>query len=295
VGGAGGAGVASTITGSSVTRAGGGGAGGYNASGGSGGAGGGGNGSSNAGATAGTVNTGGGGGASGASTNGNFPGGAGGSGIVVLSYPSTYALNIGAGLTATTTTVGANKVTSFTAGTGNVSLVEAGASAFVLIETVNLTSSASSVTISNLAQYAGVYEHLQIRAAIRGTGGGDVRMFLMQFNGDTGSNYNSHMLYSDGPGSLNNGTPTSMWWTYGANSGSPASAYSAVVTDILDFTSTTKNKTVRTLGGGPNGYNMVNLISGLWRNTNAVTSITLTAQAGDSYAANTRISIYGVK
>ena len=46
---------------------------------------------------------------------------AGGSGIVVLQYPIFYNLTIGAGLTGSTATVGTNKVTTITAGTGNVS------------------------------------------------------------------------------------------------------------------------------------------------------------------------------
>jgi hypothetical protein len=47
-------------------------------------------------------------------------GGAGGSGVVIIRYPSARTVNVGAGLTATTTTVGANKVTTFTAGTGTI-------------------------------------------------------------------------------------------------------------------------------------------------------------------------------
>jgi hypothetical protein len=47
--------------------------------------------------------------------------GAGGSGVVILRYPSAYTITVGAGLSATTSTVGSNKVTTFTAGTGNVS------------------------------------------------------------------------------------------------------------------------------------------------------------------------------
>jgi hypothetical protein len=43
------------------------------------------------------------------------------SGVVILSYPSDYTITIGAGLTGSTSTNGANKVTSITAGTGNVS------------------------------------------------------------------------------------------------------------------------------------------------------------------------------
>lgn len=48
-------------------------------------------------------------------------GGAGGSGIVILRYPSSLTIGGGSGLTFTTATVGANKVTTFTAGTGNIS------------------------------------------------------------------------------------------------------------------------------------------------------------------------------
>jgi hypothetical protein len=49
-------------------------------------------------------------------------GGAGGSGIVILKYADTYAIaNPGGGLTYSTTTGGGFKVTTFTAGTGNVS------------------------------------------------------------------------------------------------------------------------------------------------------------------------------
>jgi hypothetical protein len=48
-------------------------------------------------------------------------GASGGSGVVILRYPSSLTIKIGAGLTGTTSTVGANKVTSITNGTGNVS------------------------------------------------------------------------------------------------------------------------------------------------------------------------------
>ena len=63
----------------------------------------------------GDANTGGGaGGVDGAGTSG-------GSGVVILKYPSTKTITVGAGLTSTTDTEGSNKITVFTAGTGNVS------------------------------------------------------------------------------------------------------------------------------------------------------------------------------
>jgi hypothetical protein len=40
---------------------------------------------------------------------------------VILRYPSAYSISIGAGLTATTATVGSDKVTTITSGSGNIS------------------------------------------------------------------------------------------------------------------------------------------------------------------------------
>ena len=75
--------------------------------------------------TAGTANTGGGGG--GASqhpeSGSGWPGvsGAGGSGVVILRYPSAITIALSGGLTGSTITDGSSKVTTITAGTGTVS------------------------------------------------------------------------------------------------------------------------------------------------------------------------------
>ena len=120
--GNGGDGLSSSITGTAITRAGGGGGTNFDGIGsgnaGAGGAGGGGTGGRTANIRDAVANTGGGGG-------GGIPtgqsGGTGGSGIVILRYPNSYTITVGAGLTSTTSTVGTDKVTIFTEGTGNVS------------------------------------------------------------------------------------------------------------------------------------------------------------------------------
>jgi len=110
----GGNGIASSITGTSVYRAGGGGGHTRNLTTTTGGLGGGGNGNNNySGGTSGGQNTGGG--------AGGGIGLVGGSGVVILRYPSGYTItNPGGGLTFTTTTAGSDKVTTFTSGTGNI-------------------------------------------------------------------------------------------------------------------------------------------------------------------------------
>ena len=112
----GGNGLSSAITGTAVTRTGGGG-GMYYGNPGPGGTGGGGNGGQPG--TDGVTNTGSGGGAGGP---GGADGGEGGSGIVILRYPSSNTITVGAGLTASTSTIGGDKVTIFTAGTGSISI-----------------------------------------------------------------------------------------------------------------------------------------------------------------------------
>ena len=125
--GGGGPGIESSITGTAVYYAGGGGGAGYSTRtlGGAGGLGGGGNGanypsigSSN---TAGVANTGG-GGAGGGELTSTLDGTNGGSGVVILKYPDSATIsNPGGGLTFTTSTaVSGFKITTFTAGTGNV-------------------------------------------------------------------------------------------------------------------------------------------------------------------------------
>ena len=134
--GAGGNGLASTITGTSVTRAGGGGGGGYRndplssgraASGGTGGGGNGGLGylgqNQNVAATSATINTGSGGGGNGTYSSSHSTGG-GGSGIVILRYPNNKTITVGAGLDyldSEEKTDGSDKYVVFTGGTGDVS------------------------------------------------------------------------------------------------------------------------------------------------------------------------------
>lgn len=124
--GNGGAGTASTITGSSITYAGGGGGGSLGVSAGAGGVGGGGQGAISGGAvrqaTAGTPNTGGGGGGG---VNSTYAGKNGGSGIVIMAFPTTSGKppTVGAGLTYTIDTASraGYTVISFTQGSDTIS------------------------------------------------------------------------------------------------------------------------------------------------------------------------------
>jgi hypothetical protein len=143
--------------------------------------------------------------------------------------------------------------------------------------------------------FAGIpntYKHLQIRGMnLSGVATGDLRA---QFNSDTGSNYSLHYLAGDGASTYGGGSANTTY-AYGGQSGSTTNP-AVFVLDILDYSNTSKNKTTRTLSGyDPNGSGgWIFLGSGNWRNTNAITSVTLFIN-GFNVNQYSQFSLYGVK
>ena len=166
---------------------------------------------------------------------------------------------------------------------------------FELISTTILPSAQSSV-VFDVSSFASTYKHLQIRLVGRTTrSGSSADSALLRINGDTGSSYKQHELYGNGTSAVSAVDPgnTSIPLFRLTASTSAANAFGAIVVDLLDTYSTTKNKTVRYLGGATNG-NFIYLGSGARFNTEAVSSLSLTGTNGN-FVAGSRFSIYGIK
>ena len=78
-------------------------------------------------------------------------------------------------------------------------------------------------------------------------------------------------------------------------SSSTANVFGAIVTDILDPFETTKNKTVRSLNGMNAAWSSVELRSGAWLSTTAVSSIVIKPLVGSNLVTGSRFSLYGLK
>jgi hypothetical protein len=251
----------------------------------------------------GTVNTGSGGGAGGFQLTQFSPGGAGGSGVVIISYPSTFQITGGAGLTFSTAAVGANHVTTFTAGTGTIQLVPA-QQAFVLLESVVLTSQQASVEFTNLlSKYGANYEHLQIRwvGQTFSASGADITEIGMRLNGDTGTNYGRHLLY--GTPNTNLTSAATLGITHlrvgMATKSTQTSIFSGNVIDVADPFSSSKHTTIKAFGGYYSANvafrSWIGLESGAWYNTAAVTSLTLFSTDSQNFMPGSRFSLYGIR
>ena len=168
---------------------------------------------------------------------------------------------------------------------------------FESIATVTVGSGGqSSILFSSIPS---TYTHLQIRGIGRSdlAGSGNNIGMYMTFNGDTGSNYNWHELFGNGASAYAYGqADTGMNINpNGPRAGDTASSFSGNVIDILDYTNTNKNTTVRALAGNDtNGGGKIHLTSGLWRNTAAVTSITMTLESSN-FAQYSSFALYGIR
>lgn len=163
--------------------------------------------------------------------------------------------------------------------------------AFELISTTVLGSAASSVTFSSIAS---TYKHLQIRFALTTSAAGYAGK--MQFNSDTGANYNAHSLLGTGSSVVSQGVWSDIY-THTLNSGTGGSSETtAGIIDILDYANTNKYKTARILSGlAGSSAKEISLFSGAWRSNSAITTVTLAVVGATTYAAGSRFSLYGVK
>lgn len=143
----------------------------------------------------------------------------------------------------------------------------------------------STITFSSIPA---TYQHLQLRATVSSSSLGWVKV---RFNSDSGANYSYHELRSDGAGVSSFGTIN----TTDMNAFLHTSQQSSGIIDILDYANTNKYKTIRTIGGyDNNGSGYMSITSDNWRNTNAITSITITSDS-TNYAQYSKFALYGIK
>jgi hypothetical protein len=169
------------------------------------------------------------------------------------------------------------------------------AGAYELISTTLISTDTASVTFSSIP--AG-YKHLQVRWTAKGTSNGPNNI-AVEINGVTSTgSYYSHEIVGAGSGVNSYNNTGQNWVRVGLIPGPSDSSgiYGNGITEILDFASTTKTKTLRTFNGyhGNSSGSRVMLRSSLFDNTSAITQIKFLLQSGNIILGS-RFSIYGVK
>jgi hypothetical protein len=193
--------------------------------------------------------------------------------------------------------------------TGSVSVVTTVGN-YESIATVSVGSGGqASVTFSSIPN---TFKHLQIRGFASGNrssaGYDNIKMNLGNGSIDTAANYSYHVLSGDPRPYITAegfGSQTTMVigdTNASGYSGVNTSMFSVNIIDILDYTSTVKNKTVRQLGGTDrNGAGAssisgnVGIYSGAYYSLSVVNTIEIKIASGNNFNQYTHFALYGIK
>jgi hypothetical protein len=118
----------------------------------------------------------------------------------------------------------------------------------------------------------------------------------IRFNSDTGSNYSYTTMYGNGTSALST-RGSNVTSSYIAGFVAPNTAIETVIiTNIQNYSNTTTNKTFLSRANRASANNSpgAEALVGLWRNTAAITSITLAADSGNIDTGST-FTLYGIK
>ena len=163
------------------------------------------------------------------------------------------------------------------------------AATFDLIQSYTLPSNMTSFTISSIPS---TYTDLTIICSVATSSGTEA--YRMQFNGDTSSGLYSS-LYSQSTGSsaanLDYGRYANNNDIRGIGRVGPLGA--TTVFEIMQYANTSRYKQVIALGGYGLGNTMIS--QGLWRNTNAINSITFGNNGAYTMLAGSTVNVYGIK
>ena len=162
-------------------------------------------------------------------------------------------------------------------------------SAYELIGTQTLATAVVSVSFSSIPAN---YTDLVLIANSSTTTAGSSEINKMTFNSDTATNYSTTTLAGDGssPASFRGSNVAHI--RAGRNSQNGDSHFVPNKIQIMNYANTTTYKTAIAEGTEASAYLEYDV--GLWRNTNAITSVTLTAGV-NSYKIGSTFTLYGIK
>jgi hypothetical protein len=163
--------------------------------------------------------------------------------------------------------------------------------AYFQIATATPTSG-TTYTFSSIPQ---TYKHLQLRMVSADNRSTVYSANVLGFNGDFGGNYSMHQIGWQPSAVFVSGNINQTNGVEMTGSGSSAGpSFTTAVWDILDYTNTNKNTTVKAIAGQLTSSPQVSYTTGAWYNTAAVTSLHI-LNAASSWRSGTHFALYGIK
>lgn len=177
------------------------------------------------------------------------------------------------------------------------SIASSVASSYDSIATVNGTGTGLTLQFSSIPQ---TYKHLQIRGVLQNVSSGAFTL-TATINGVTTASYATEYFYGQGS-NLNQSyifSNTSIYAPLIPGTGTSVNLMAPIIIDIYDYASTSKNKTVKILGGFQSSTlatgNNIWIGGGTLNSTSAVTSFELLMGGSNYFSSKSKVSLYGIK
>ena len=155
------------------------------------------------------------------------------------------------------------------------------------IATTTLTNYASTIDFTNIPA-----TYTDLRIVLVGEHRSGTATVRMRVNSDTGTNYSSTELTGDGTSATSARNSSSSRINCG-NANFNNTLPSLITVDWFSYAGSTYKTCLVTTSQDRNGSGVVYRIVGLWRNTSAITSITMALSSGD-YKDGTTVTLYGI-
>jgi len=164
------------------------------------------------------------------------------------------------------------------------------ATTYEKIATTTLGSASSTITFSSIA---GTYTDLRLVCVYTTANFGIYT--TLRFNSDSGSNYSDTYLIGDGSTASSARDTGATFIGFGAYpNGISSGQFNLVETDIFSYAGSTYKTCLIGSSLDKNGSGDVQRLVGLWRNTAAITSITIQTNGGTMSVGSTA-TLYGIK
>jgi hypothetical protein len=158
------------------------------------------------------------------------------------------------------------------------------------LATTTLSSNATSITFSSISS---AFTDLVLVLQLQGLDAGG-NALVLQFNGDTATNYSNTSLYGTGTAAASNrysGLNSTV--IAGTVSGPGTAAGQTIIVNLQNYSNTSIYKTV--LSRYSNASKQVEAEAGLWRSTSAINSIKFQSYTGaDQFLTGTTATLYGI-
>jgi hypothetical protein len=164
-------------------------------------------------------------------------------------------------------------------------------STYTPIASTTTTTASSAITFSGIS---GTYTDLVLIMSIRANSTPTSFGTGVRFNSDTGTNYSRVVAYGTGSAtaSFTSSNQSRIFFSAGPTA---ASTFNVIRLNIMNYSNSTTYKTV--IARNDDSSDVTSMTAALWRNTNAITSVTITPfdDNATGFAIGCTFTLYGIK